>query len=72
MKRQKETEEERLQREEAERFEARLEGKRRPRRNRKNPSQTEEISLFQKLKLPMLLFISAFTTGLLAVYLYFD
>ena len=67
-----ETDEERLKREEAERFEARLEGKRRPRRNRKHASQTEEVGMFQKIKLPLLLFVSAFTTGLLAVYFYFD
>lgn len=73
LKKQKETDEERLKREEAERFEARLEGKRsRPRRNRKHASQTEEVGMFQKIKLPLLLFVSAFTTGLLAVYFYFD
>ena len=72
LKKQRETEEERLKREEAERFEARLEGKRRPRRNRKHASQTEEVGMFQKIKLPLLLFVSAFTTGLLAVYFYFD
>lgn len=45
---------EQLQREEAERFEAKMEGKRgRNRRNRRNMSETEEVGMLQKIKIPL-------------------
>ena len=72
-KKQQQLEAERLQREEAERFEAKMEGnrqKRNNRRNRRNVSETQDSTGF-KYKIPLLVFFSAFLTTMLAVYFYY-
>ena len=70
-KKQEKLEAERLQKEEAERFEAKMEGgRRRNRRNRRNLSEIQEQGFLQKFKLPIFLFLTTFTSALLAVYFY--
>ena len=72
VKRQQQVEAERLQREEAERFEAKMESgrqRRNNRRNRRNISETQDSGF--KMKIPILVFFSAFITTLLAVYFYY-
>ena len=68
-KKQQQLEAERLQREEAERFEAKMEGGRR--RNRRNHSEIQEQGFFQKFKLPIILFFTTFLSVMLAVYFYY-
>jgi NF-X1-type zinc finger protein NFXL1 len=63
---------ERQQREEAERFEAKMEGggRRRNRRNRRNLCETTEKSFLQSHKLPILAFLTSFVSVVMAIYLY--
>jgi len=67
-KRQEKLEEERLQKEEIEKFEKG--GRRRNRRNRRNLSEIQEQGFLQKFKLPIFLFLTTFTSVMLAVYFY--
>lgn len=64
---------ERLQREEAERFEAKNDGRnarRNRQRQRRNMSESQDSSFLSKFKLPLLVFVLSFTAAMLAVYLY--
>ena len=70
-KRQQQLQVERQQREEVERFEAGG-GRKRNRRHRRNLSEIEEKSFWQKFKLPLLLFATAFGSALLATYYYYN
>lgn len=67
-KRQEKLEEERLQKEEIEKFEKG--GRRRNRRNRRNLSEIQEQGFLQKFKIPIFLFLTTFTSVMLAVYFY--